>query len=275
MGFLAATEMNNIWHQKLLDVKREAFIISANIKHNNKYDYSKFTYKGSNIKGRIICSLHGEFFQSSFNHLKSSIPCPYCDPKPRNGIHKKIQYVKKLTDIFINKIINGTTWWIKECPYCRTEIKYRKKSKLRNSIKKDFVCKKCSFHKITKSGYRYKSYIFPDGRIEMVQGYEPLTLNYLLSQSVDPSNIRIKHLEKPIIEYDYNGSEHKYYPDVFLSNNNTIIETKSTWTWNNEVNKNKSKIKGVIESGYNMRIIIWNGKHELVTDSFYSKQKSD
>ena len=81
----------------------------------------------------------------------------------------------------------------------------------------------------------------------------------------------IKHNNK----YDYNGSEHKYYPDVFLSNNNTIIETKSTWTWNNEVNKNKSKIKGVIESGYNMRIIIWNGKHELVTDSFYSKQKSD
>lgn len=257
----------NIWKQKLLDVKRERFINESSIKHNNVYDYHKFIYKNSSTKGCIICALHGEFFQTPLTHLKTAIPCPHCDSKRRVGIYKRIRLPKHTVE-FHHKTIDGVTWWIKECPYCHEEMRYRRRTKLKNSMKRGLVCTNCSFHKITKSGHRYRPYIFSDGRVEMVQGYEPLTLNYLISQSIDASTIKIKHSEKPVVSYQYNGVK-KYYPDAFISNTQTIVETKSTWTWNNAIDQNKAKIKGTTESGYNMRVIIWNGSQKLVSDTFY------
>lgn len=41
------------------------------------YDYSKFEYINSNTKGAIICSIHGEFYQTPANHLKGT-KCPKC-----------------------------------------------------------------------------------------------------------------------------------------------------------------------------------------------------
>lgn len=45
--------------------------------HGNKYDYSKFDYKGKNHKVTIICPKHGEFEQLPYNHLKGN-GCPHC-----------------------------------------------------------------------------------------------------------------------------------------------------------------------------------------------------
>ena len=55
----------------------EIFIEKSNIKHNNKYDYSKVDYKKSNIKVVIICKDHGEFAQTPSGHL-SGDGCPEC-----------------------------------------------------------------------------------------------------------------------------------------------------------------------------------------------------
>ena len=56
----------------------EEFIIDANIKHNNKYDYSKFDYIKTDIKSIIICPKHGEFKQHANNHLQGN-GCPKCE----------------------------------------------------------------------------------------------------------------------------------------------------------------------------------------------------
>lgn len=55
----------------------DEFINRANIVHNNKYDYSKFTYVTNKIKSIIICPKHGEFKQSPIKHLGGQ-GCPYC-----------------------------------------------------------------------------------------------------------------------------------------------------------------------------------------------------
>lgn len=55
----------------------EDFVIRAKAIHNDNYDYSSFIYKGTTVKGKIICSKHGEFFQSPGNHLKGT-KCPKC-----------------------------------------------------------------------------------------------------------------------------------------------------------------------------------------------------
>jgi very-short-patch-repair endonuclease len=53
------------------------FIIKANEKHNNKYDYSLSKYIGANEKIKIICSKHGEFEQTASSHLKGQ-GCKQC-----------------------------------------------------------------------------------------------------------------------------------------------------------------------------------------------------
>lgn len=63
-------------HKKTL----ENFIIDANEKHNNKYDYSKVIYVNNKVPVIIICPEHGEFIQRPDSHLRK-IGCPVCGQK--------------------------------------------------------------------------------------------------------------------------------------------------------------------------------------------------
>jgi len=55
----------------------EQFIERARKIHGDKYDYSKVEYNGNHTKVCIICSLHGEFWQTPAIHLKGC-ECPKC-----------------------------------------------------------------------------------------------------------------------------------------------------------------------------------------------------
>lgn len=55
----------------------EEFVIKANIKHNNLYDYSLVDYKTKKDKIKIICLDHGIFEQKAYVHL-SGHGCPIC-----------------------------------------------------------------------------------------------------------------------------------------------------------------------------------------------------
>ena len=72
--------------------------------HGDKYDYSKFDYRGILEKSCIICPKHGEFWQTPHSHLKGS-GCPKCKNSllenkvrlflDRNDIHYIYQYFPK------------------------------------------------------------------------------------------------------------------------------------------------------------------------------------
>lgn len=55
----------------------EDFILEANIKHGNKFDYSLIKYSGTFNKVKIICKIHGEFEITANRHLNGG-GCPYC-----------------------------------------------------------------------------------------------------------------------------------------------------------------------------------------------------
>lgn len=60
--------------------KTEKDVIIARFKkiHGNKYDYSKFEYKGANrTNGIVICKKHGEFIVTYKGHMKGK-GCPEC-----------------------------------------------------------------------------------------------------------------------------------------------------------------------------------------------------
>ena len=82
-------------HKRFLSNQLE-FISKANAKHEGKYDYSKVDYKGSFNKICIICSEHGEFWQTPHNHLTGR-GCPKC------GIIKTKLMNSSSTNEFITK----------------------------------------------------------------------------------------------------------------------------------------------------------------------------
>ncbi len=70
--------------KKLLN---DEFIEKAIKKHGDKYDYSKVEYTGSHNKVCIICSEHGEFYQSATNHL-SGYGCKKCAYQYSHGKYR-------------------------------------------------------------------------------------------------------------------------------------------------------------------------------------------
>lgn len=54
-----------------------AFVEKVKKVHGNAYDYSEYVYENSSKPGKIICKIHGEFYQSPSNHLKGT-QCPDC-----------------------------------------------------------------------------------------------------------------------------------------------------------------------------------------------------
>jgi hypothetical protein len=64
--------------------------------HGDRYDYSKFLYKGYDKKVCIICREHGIFFQDVYSHIKGS-GCPKCGytNKSTSNIKCKNEFIKK------------------------------------------------------------------------------------------------------------------------------------------------------------------------------------
>lgn len=99
----------------------EQFLKKAFKKHENRYDYSKVIYEGTEIKIIIICSRHGEFKQRPHDHLagKGCMNCAheYLSQLNRNSLKKvlrgfrlvhgnrydysKVIYINNKTDIII------------------------------------------------------------------------------------------------------------------------------------------------------------------------------
>jgi len=62
---------------KLVRTTKEDFIKRAKLIHGNKYDYSLVEYKGTHVKVKIICPIHGIFEQRPYKHLQKQ-GCPKC-----------------------------------------------------------------------------------------------------------------------------------------------------------------------------------------------------
>lgn len=55
----------------------ESFVAEARKAHGDKYDYSESEYKGIDKKVKIICPVHGEFWQLPGHHVRG-VGCPTC-----------------------------------------------------------------------------------------------------------------------------------------------------------------------------------------------------
>ena len=79
---------------------KEKFIKKSIKVHGNKYDYSLVDYNGSDIKIKIICSIHGIFEQTPRHHLYNR-GCPKCSIDSKKDDTNK--FIEKSIKVHGNK----------------------------------------------------------------------------------------------------------------------------------------------------------------------------
>ena len=115
------------------------------------------------------------------------------------------------------------------------------------------------FEKMNKNGYTSKDYIFPSGKVVRIRGYEWKALDELL-KIYDESEIEVATKKIPKIKYYWSdGSEHYYFPDIYIKKENLLIEVKSDYTMLKDFEKNQRKAVATKENGYNFKFMIYEG----------------
>jgi hypothetical protein len=123
------------------------------------------------------------------------------------------------------------------------------------------------FANLQKRSYLRKEFEMPSGDIRIVQGYEPFALDELIKSGIDESDI-LTGANVPSIPYkDKDGKDHIYHPDIFIKNQNKIIEVKSDWTYSCKTDNIQLKAIAARAAGYNYEVWIYNGKGKRVENT--------
>ena len=97
-----------IYTSGLIRGTTEEFVEKAKLTHRDSFDYSKVEYISCNKTVKIICKKHGEFEQTPYNHLKSSLGCPTCVPRKYSmKAIKYLDFISKYNNIFIQHQCNN------------------------------------------------------------------------------------------------------------------------------------------------------------------------
>lgn len=243
------------------EFKRKAISI-----HGKKYSYDNSVYNGRIYKLTIGCPFHGEFLQTPKEHLRGR-GCSQCAGNIRSTTS---EFVRKSQVRHQNKYTYDDVIYTdahqKVCIGCPSHGNFWQTPHEHLAGKGCHICGVENRH--WNNGFRWDTYTFPNGRQEKVQGYESWTIDHLLTETSE-TQILVNRVEKPVISYEWSGSVHKYFPDCYLPDTNTIVETKSSYTWQFQKEQNAAKISGSLQSGYNIRFIIWDRNHTLVSDITY------
>lgn len=117
------------------------------------------------------------------------------------------------------------------------------------------------FDKMTFSGLTLKPYILPSGKEIKIQGYEYKYLNEYFCNGGLEDDIITHPSQKDIGKIFYisndDNKKHRYYPDFYIKSTNTIIEVKSVWTYDKDLNKNLLKEKSCLDMSYNFEFKIY------------------
>ena len=70
----------------------DEFVQQARVVHGDKYDYSQVEYINTDTPVKIICPVHGEFWQAPKKHLKGQ-SCPNC--KKSHGEERVLKFLKE------------------------------------------------------------------------------------------------------------------------------------------------------------------------------------
>lgn len=112
--------------------------------------------------------------------------------------------------------------------------------------------------------YRNKEYFFEDGKRILLQGYEPWAIDILLLTGYSSNELETETKFMPKINYIEGDKKRRYFPDIYISNDNLIIEVKSTWTYEKDKSRNLLKMQACLDAGYNFIFMIFDKDGNLL-----------
>ena len=211
------------------------FIKESTEKHKGKYDYSKVEYVNNKTKVCIICSEHGEFWQTPTSHL-SGQGCPKCSAdktlgrqtstkedfiKKARKVHgnkydySKLNYVDSKTKVCIICPEHGEYWQMpsihlsgKECPKCCIEKFFEKFA----YSKEDFIKKSREIHG-QKYNYSKVEYVNYGTKVRIIchehGEFWQSPKNHFQGKGCPKCNL--SHLERDVMNYlDEHGITYDY-----------------------------------------------------------------
>lgn len=118
------------------------------------------------------------------------------------------------------------------------------------------------------SAYKKKIYTFPSGKTIEVQGYEPFAYDILLKRGFAEEFILCEedicnNKNIPEFWYEFGGKKHRYFPDICLLTERKIIEVKSTYTAQLEINILELKRESVLKNKFLYEMWIFDSKGNL------------
>ncbi len=151
------------------------FIVKSEKVHGNKFNYSKVEYIGSHTKVCIICSEHGEFYQSPTNHL-SGYGCRKCAWEYNHGKYRLTTletFLSQAKEIHGNKYDYSKVEWKNTskpitiiCPIHGEFIQIPQ-----NHIRVKCGCRKCG-REITKAKANKYNTLYFIGKAKEIHGDE-------------------------------------------------------------------------------------------------------
>ncbi len=111
--------------------------------------------------------------------------------------------------------------------------------------------------RMMKATHAFKSYVLPSGKTIMVQGYEDRAIDQLLEEGVEEHEMVFVNRDKPTIKYTFHNRMKRYFCDIWIPSRNIVVEVKSNYTWEKDIDLNLAKVKATVSSGFNYRLIMY------------------
>jgi hypothetical protein len=119
------------------------------------------------------------------------------------------------------------------------------------------------FKKAQSSLYNSKNMTLPSGIEITYQGYENVAITTLLENSYLEEQLILDRNLIPQIQYYFNYKPKIYFPDIYIPQENKIIEVKSTYTYKKDLEKNLAKRQACLDQGYQFEFWICSDKEVL------------
>lgn len=149
-----------IGRTKKLTMTQTDFILKANAKHNNIYNYTLTNYIKWNIKVDIICNIHGVFSQEANSHLRGH-GCPRCSDARTSYSSNYTKYKDKPTTLYYIKI--SDLYW--KIGLTKQTVERRFKKEINSGVKIETI-----FTKVYEDGW--EAYLIEQDAIIETIGYK-------------------------------------------------------------------------------------------------------
>lgn len=245
--------------------------------------YTKFLDKDALLKERLYCLRHNVTkrplcevcgtpvaFYTLARGYKRFCGNPKCYSNVKDVLDKRIK----------TKIDNNPNWkeeWVAKSaethkkktgyrhnmldPACKEKIKQSNLSKY--GVESPMQVAEI-YNKQQRRGYTYKDYTLPSGKVIRIQGYEWIYLDEYFSEGGLEEDLVYDNKLKPEIWYSFEGKNKRYYCDFYIKSKNLVIEVKSDYTLDKEIEKNKAKFEATRSSLYDIEVVVYDRNKDRV-----------